>query len=166
MKNLVTVVGAIILALAGAVVAEDGYTSPMVIPGAAFHTDGDDPDGFSFNVGGFVAGEGSPVMLYAAVYLPHGATIDRMTVYAVDDSNSCTGQESVEVFLNRAEISGYGLYEMAAAATIGASSAMQSPSDSSVGPNPVNNLLYRYYVRALLCSTTHHLHAVEIEYSE
>lgn len=166
MKRFAATICVVILAAAGPVFADDGYTSPMVIPGAAFHTDGEDPDGFSFNVNGYIAGTGSPIMLFASVYLPDGATIDRMTLYAVDNSDSCTEQTSVEVVLNRAEIGDNGLYQMGLVETSGSSTGMQSPSDSSIGPNPVNNMLYRYYVRAMLCSSTHNLYAVSIEYSE
>jgi len=166
MKRIAAVVGAITLVAAGIAGADDGYTSPMVIPGAAFHTDGEDPDGFFFDVDGFIAGEGTPVMLFAPVYLPNGATIDSMTLYAIDNSDSCTGQTSVDVVLNRAEIGDSGLYQMGLVETSGSSTGMQSPTDTTIGPNPVNNMLYRYYVRAMLCSPQHHLYAVSIEYSE
>lgn len=166
MKKFAIIVAAVVTIAAVPVLADDGYTSPMVVPGAAFHTDGQDPDGLIFNVNGYIRGDGSAVTAYAPVYLPDGATITSMTVYAVDGSDACTGQESVGVYLNRTSITDDLVYQLASATTTGVSSTMQTPTDGSISPPLINNLQYRYYLRAMLCSSTHNLYAVALEYTE
>lgn len=167
MKSLVIItLGAAIATAALPTLALDGYTSPMVVPAAAFHNDGVDPDGFFFRPDGYLEGEGSPVMMYAAVYLPNFATVDSITLNAVDGSDSCTAQASVQAILNRASMTTETIYQMARASTTGASSTMQSPTTSSIGVATIDNLYYRYYLRVQFCSTTHRFYSVEIHYSE
>ena len=46
-----------------------GHSSPLVIPAAAFHNDGEDPSGFWFHPEGHFEGNGYGVKMIAAVYL-------------------------------------------------------------------------------------------------
>jgi hypothetical protein len=145
--------------------AIDGHSPPMVIPAAAFHNDGDDPSGFYFHPNGFIEGDGAPVTMVAAVYLPDSATVESLTLHAVDWTNSCA-VPSVNAWLYRVPIIDSVLTTMAAVATSGSSSAMQTPTDTSVSGAVIHNNMYRYFVRVDLCSQLHDFYAVEIGYSE
>ncbi len=167
MKRLAGIIlGAVVTLAALPTHALDGYSSPMVVPAAAFHNDGEDPSGFSFHPDGYLEGEGSPVLMYAAVYLPDFATVESMTLKAVDGSDTCSAQAFVTAVLDRASISSETIHQMALVSTTGASSAMQSPTDSDVDYETINNMQYRYYLRVQLCSAAHHFYSVEINYTE
>ena len=99
------------------------------------------------------------------VYLPQWATVEGLTLYAVDGTNSCT-VPSVNAWLYRVPIVDAVLTHMAGVATSGASSAMQTPTDSTISSAVIDNLFYRYFVRVDFCSSTHEFYAVEIDYTE
>jgi len=167
MKRLAGIILGVVVALTALPThALEGYSSPMVVPAAAFHNDGEDPSGFFFHPDGYLEANGSPVSMYAAVYLPDGATVESVTLKAVDGSDTCSAQASVTAVLDRASISSETIHQMALVSTTGASSTMQSPTDSTVFYETISNIHYRYYLRVLLCSASHHFYSVEINYSE
>ncbi len=142
-----------------------GHSSPLVIPSAAFHNDGQDPEGFWFHPDGYLEGEGDGVIMIAAVYLPQNATVESFTLYAVDGTDSCP-VPSVNAWLYRVEISDGDISMMAVTATSGASSVMQERVDSSIAYPVVSNLQYRYFVRVDFCASSHNFYSVAIDYSE
>ncbi len=89
-----------------------GYSSPMVIPAAAFHNDGEDPNGFYFNQNGYLEGDGTSVKMFAAAYLPQGAAVESLTLYAIDGTDACT-VPSVNAWLFRVPIVEAELSQMA-----------------------------------------------------
>lgn len=142
-----------------------GHGAPLVIPAAAFHNDGDDPNGFWFNPGGYLEGDGYGVKMIAGVYLPQNATVESFTLYAVDGTDSCE-VPSINAWLFRVEISDGDVSMMAVAATTGASPLMQERVDSSIDYATVSNLQYRYFVRVDFCGYTHDFYSISIDYSE
>jgi len=160
------ILGAVVALAALPTHALDGYSSPMVVPAAAFHIEGEDSSAFFFHPDGYLQGDGSPVIMYAAVYLPQYATVESVTLHAVDGSDSCTAEPSVIAVLNRSSIASYSIYQLSLVSTTGASSAMQSPTDSNIDVATIDNMLYRYYLRVGLCSASHHFYSVEINYTE
>lgn len=142
-----------------------GHTSPLVIPAAAFHNDGQDPEGFYFHQDGHLEGEGSGVIMVAAATLPQAATVVGFTLHAVDGTDACD-VPSINAWLYRVEISNGDVSLMANVATSGASSVMQHPTDPTIAFAAVSNFLYRYYVRVDFCGYTHDFFAVDIEYTE
>jgi len=62
------------------------YSSPLVIPGADFSSDGKKPDSYFFSFyGGRIEG-GDGAYLMAPVYLPHGVTVSSMYVSYIDNN--------------------------------------------------------------------------------
>ncbi|MEN8163326.1 MAG: hypothetical protein ABFS37_04290 [Acidobacteriota bacterium] len=159
--SMVAVLGLMVVAPAWSA----GHVAPLVIPSAAFHNDGDDPEGFWFHPDGYLEGEGAGVKMIAAVYLPSYATVESFTLYAVDGTDSCP-IPSVNAWLYRVEISNGDVSMMALTATSGASSAMQERVDSSIAYPVVSNLQYRYFVRVDFCASTHDFYSIAIDYSE
>ena len=153
------------IATASPAVAIEGHSPPLIIPAAAFHNDGDDPNGFYFHPDGYLEGDGAPVKMYAAVYLPENATVESFTLYAVDWTNSCT-VPSVNAWLYRVPIIDNVLTQIAGVATSGSLSTMQTPTDTTISAGAINNFMYRYFVRVDFCSHLHDFYAVEIDYSE
>lgn len=142
-----------------------GHSSPLVIPAAAFHNDGQDPEGFYFHQNGRLEGQGSGVTMVAAATLPQGATVVGFTLHGVDGTDACE-VPSINAWLYRVEISDGDVSLMASIATSGASVTMQHPTDDTIGFAAVSNFLYRYYVRVDFCGYTHDFYAVDIEYTE
>ncbi len=142
-----------------------GHTAPMVIPAAALHNDGENPNGFYFNQNGYLEGDGTAVKMFAAAYLPQGATVESLTLYAVDGTDACT-VPSVNAWLFRVPIDEAELSQMVGVATDGASSGIQEPTSSSITDGVIDNLFYRYFVRVDFCAATHKVLAVVIDYSE
>lgn len=142
-----------------------GHSSPLVIQAAAFHNDGEDPEGFYFHQDGHLEGEGSGVIMIACATLPTPATVVGFTLHAIDGSDACA-LPSINAWLFRAEISNGDVSVMAAVATTGASSTMQHRIDKTIAYAAVNNFQYLYFVRVDFCSDAHNFYAVEIEYTE
>ncbi|RLE17425.1 MAG: hypothetical protein DRJ65_22790 [Acidobacteria bacterium] len=166
MKRLMIIV---LVAAAGLAVSTplwaSGHSAPMVIPAAAFHNDGEDPNGFYFNQNGYLEGDGTGVKMFAGAHLPQGATVESLTLYAVDGTDACD-LPSVTAWLFRVPVGEAQLSEMVGVATDGASSAIQEPTSSSITDGVIDNLFYRYFVRVDFCAATHKFLAVAIDYSE
>lgn len=166
MKRLtILIIFAACLGTAAPTHAIDGHSPPLIIPAAAFHNDGHNITGFFFHPNGYLNGDGSPATMYAAVYLPANATLDRFTLHAVDGSTSCAEPE-VKAWLYSIPVIDTPASIMANVSTSGSSSIMQSPSASLASSPPVDNLGHRYYVRVDLCSSLHDFYSVQIDYTE
>lgn len=166
MKRLtILIIVAACLTAATPVRAIDGHSPPLIIPAAAFHNDGDDVNGFFFHPNGYLNGDGSLVTMYAAVYLPAYATLERFTLHAVDESTSCA-EPDVKAWFYSIPVVDTPASIMANVSTSGSSSTMQSPSASLASSPAVDNLGRRYYVRVDLCSGLHDFYSVQIDYTE
>jgi hypothetical protein len=138
-----------------------GGTSPLVIPAAAFTSDGQDPDGFFFDfAGGYVNGVGT-ACLKAPVYLPRG-----VVVYAVRASLYDNATGNVYVYMRRVNRNTGAGDVMAALRTLSDSTSIQQPQDRSIDYPHIGDLYstYYYYVTTCLDSANHRLYAVQIDY--
>ncbi len=160
---------AVLASLAFAVPASTGgHQSPLVIPAAAFQEVGAEPDVFYFHNNGYLEGEGETIAMTAAAYLPGGATVRRLTLYGYDNTDSCDSPNAptVYVWLMRRNIYTGDVEHMASAWTTGASSFPQHHDDTSIVEAWIDNLNYIYYVRLQICSYSHRLYSVAIDYTE
>lgn len=139
--------------------------SPLVIPAAAFRSDGHDPDAIFFSfIGGYVRGEHGNSCLMAPVYLPQFATAEIIYASAYDnDSNS-----GVNLWINLYRMHNYtGAVDlMAHMETTSDMDAIQVLSDPSIDYNSVSYPTYSYYIGTCLESTNTRLYSVRIYYTE
>jgi len=144
------------------------YTAPLVVPAAAFLTDGIDPDGFLFE-NGHIQGHGSVSHLVAPVYLPHGARVTGLRAYVLDNSGSCGGSAAnadIEIFLSRVGLADGALAAVAITTSDGASSTVDFTPTFLVFSSAatIDNNEYAYWLDLKICSVSHRLMAVVIEY--
>ncbi len=166
---------ALLLAVAPATAADDGnqgpagpsksWGSPMVIPAAAFSTDGVDPEGHYYDARGFLNGDGSDNSMVAPVYLPEGATLNKIVAYVYDNSDSCGANANVHVYLNRNHLSSAAYEVIGYTGSSGASGSPHPIEDDTIDGGSVNNLVYAYWLHLNMCSTAHELYSVVIYYS-
>ena len=141
--------------------------SPLVIPAAAFLSDGIDPDGYEFSEG-HIEGEGGEVHLVAPVYLPAGEVVLGLRAYVFDSTNSCdVGDEDVEVFLTRVALA-TGTSELVAITTSeGTSPNVEfTPTFLLYSSNAtIDNNEYAYWADLKICAGAHHrFYALVVEY--
>jgi len=138
-----------------------GGSAPLVIPAAAFTSDGFDPDGFFFSFsGGYVNGDGT-TCLKAPAYLPKGAH-----VYAVYASLYDNASGSIAVNLRRVNRSTGVTKVMASMSTTSDSTSIQNWPDFSISYPDISYPAYAYYITTCLNSADHRLYSVRIYYHE
>jgi hypothetical protein len=152
------------IAVAGDIGAQ-GYGSPLVIPVAAFSSDGFDPDSsfFSFS-GGYIRGTAAADgCIKAPAYLPDGATITSVYAYLYDNDSSRNAYIDVRRVRNLTGVQN----TMASVSTsaYGNSTSIRYLGDTTVA-QPVVDDLYSYYVTSCVLSTNVRLYAVRIFYTE
>ena len=137
-----------------------GGSSPLVVPAAAFTSDGVDPDGFDFDfAGGYVDGSGS-ACLKAPAYLPAGATV--VAVWASLRDNTAAGY--ITVSLRRVNVYS-GDSDVMASVTTPEDSADNQQRGTSLITNPlVDYSEYTYYLTTCLNYAEHRLYSVQIYY--
>ena len=137
-------------------------TTPLVIPAAAFHSDGTAPANMFFSfVGGYLRG-GSGVCVTAPAYLPKGAYIREIWA-SVFDNDASNG-----LYINLYRVDNYdgSVDVMAEMSTTG---AYASPTIVSLYDYPVDNPRvaypnFSYYVGTCLPSSFIRLYSVRIWY--
>ncbi len=150
----------------GAGSGHESWGTPLVISAADFRNNGNDREAFYFSPNGYLTGEGSIVLMIAPVYLPNDATVQTLAAHVYDNSMSCANP-NITLWLNRVGAgTGTGMENMASVSTSGATSSMQTISTSSVSHPVVDNLRYTYYAAVMMCSNSHELHSVVIDYQE
>jgi hypothetical protein len=146
--------------------ATKAYFAPMVIPAAAFVNDGQNPDGFDFRTGG-IEGLGMSTEMVAPVYLPNGATVRGFRAYIFDNTNSCgLNREDVDIFLVRTSLVTGTSQTVAITASDGASGFVDYEPTHTLNSSSatVNNTSYQYWVHMRICSFSHRVNAVVIEF--
>jgi len=137
-----------------------GGSSPLVVPAAAFTSDGVDPDGFDFDfAGGYIDGSGS-ACLKAPAYLPAGATV--VAVWASLLDNAAAG--NIAVRLRRVNVYSGDSDVMASVTTVEDSADIQQRGASIVTKPHVDYSRYAYYLTTCLNYTEHKLYSVRIYY--
>lgn len=146
----------------------DGYKvltagpAPLVIPAAAFTSDGTLPDSFfkSFP-GGYVTGDGSNYgCLLAPAYLPDGVTVTEMYATVFDDD----AVRNIYVELRRLDNFTGDTMVMATASTTGQIDMIQIPSDSTIASPDVTYPGFSYYLTACVTSADIRLYSVRIHF--
>jgi hypothetical protein len=138
-----------------------GFGDPfsLVVPGAAFTSDGIDPDGHFFSFGGgYVNGVGT-ACLKAPAYLPNGAVVTDLYASIYDNA---AGNVTVQLArVNR--ISG-ATNAMASASTTSDSTSIQNRYDSSIDYPQISYPDYAYYLITCLNDADHRVYSVRIYY--
>jgi hypothetical protein len=138
-----------------------GGSSLLVIPAAAFTSDGGDPDGFFFDFsGGYIDGSGT-ACLKAPAYLPDGAIIT--SVYASLYDNAAG---NVTVDLRRVSVDTGTSNVMANLGTVADSTAIQQRSDTTIAYPEISYPDYAYFITTCLNSADHRLYSVQIYYED
>lgn len=138
------------------------YSSPLVIPAAAFSSDGDAEGTYYFWFsGGYVSGTGTYGCIKAPAYLPNGATVTE--VYASVYDNDGTDNLWIDLMrVNRLD----GVTDtMASPATSGSSTDIQQISDTSIVEPLIDYPNYAYYVTTCLPSDMR-LYSVRIYFTK
>jgi hypothetical protein len=146
--------------------AAKSYFAPMVIPAAAFINDGQDPDGFDFRTGG-IEGLGTPVEMVAPVYLPDGATVRGLRAYIYDNTDSCgSNREDVDIFLVETNLVEGTASTIAITTSSGADGFVDyEPTHTLYAGNAtINNGSNMYWLQMRICSPSHRVNAVVIEF--
>jgi hypothetical protein len=142
---------------------ESVYSSPLVIPGAEFRSDGFDPDSIFFSFGnGYAQGEHANSCMMAPVYVPNGVTIEE--IYASVYDNDANSGVNIWVKLYRVNNFSGDVDTMAAMETTSQSTGVQVISDTSISYPNVVYPDYSYYVGACMESNAIRLYSVRIYY--
>ncbi|MEN8163324.1 MAG: hypothetical protein ABFS37_04280 [Acidobacteriota bacterium] len=148
------------------------YGSPLVVPAAAFRSDGLNPDQLHYAVGlGILQGQDvENAYAVAPIYIPEGATISAVQASVFDGFNgpgACdgVGYEDVAVWLYRVSNSTSEALQMAFFTTTGVSGDIQHILETSVDYPTVAYPEYAYYAVARLCHSAHAFHTLQIFYS-
>jgi hypothetical protein len=137
------------------------YSSPLVIPAAAFSADGFLPNSFFFDfTGGYITGTAASYgCVMAPVNLPNGATIDRICATIYDNSSS-----HLQLNLWRVHYSTGATTLMATVETTGTSTNVYTECDSSVLEPLVDYPTYAYYVTTCLADEER-IYSIRIYYN-
>lgn len=136
------------------------YSSPLVIPAAAFSSDGWDPDSFfMFFAGGYICGTSAHYgCVKAPAYLPNGATVTNVYASVYDND----GTYDVAIYLRRVSNSTGVTAIIASLSSTGTSTAMRNIVDSSIDHPVIDYPTYSYYVTTCLGSSDIRLYSVRI----
>lgn len=134
--------------------------SILVIPAAAFSSDGGFPDGFFFDFEtGDLRGDNF-ACLKAPVYLPHGAVIDSVYASLYDNAYG-----NVAVTLRRVDVVSGSIDIMAAAGTTTDSASIQQAEGITISYEAVSYPRYAYFLTTCLSSADHRVYSVRIYYA-
>ena len=134
--------------------------SLLVIPAAAFSSDGGFPDDFFFDFEtGYLRGDNF-ACLKAPVYLPHGAVIDSIYASLYDNAYG-----NVAVTLRRVDVVSGSMEIMAAAGTTTDSTSIQQKEDITISYPEVSYPRYAYFLTTCLSSADHRVYSVRIYYA-
>jgi hypothetical protein len=138
-----------------------GGKSPLVVPAAAFTSDGGDPDGFHFDfAGGYVNGDGT-ACLKAPVHLPAGAVVNSVYASLYDNAPG-----NIMVNLRRIDVSTGANDVVATLGTESDSTAIQHLNDSDIDHAYIVYPDYAYYLTTCLNYADHRLYSVRVYYDE
>lgn len=149
------------------------YGSPLLIPAAAFRSDGVNPSQLQYDANlGMLRGQDSEnAFAVAPIYLPEGATVASIMA-SIFDGLDGTGagcedpdQQDLGVWIFRVTNNTGEVSTMAFFGTTGLNAAIQHPLDSSVEYPMVEYPEYAYYAATRVCHSAHAFHNLQIWYS-
>ncbi len=173
-----------VFAFTGNVAAQDGFTSPLIIPAAEFESSGFDSwgtlDRFSSSHGYVYAVSDSLTCVMAPVYLPNGVTITRFEAAVADLVSYDPGSTStcprfysdVEVHLMSNHMDDNLYTQDTHAITHASVKSTQNDgfthivADTTITSPTVNNLQQLYWVRVYVCGLFQGFQGVRIHYEE
>ncbi len=124
------------------------YTSPMLVPAAAFHSDGTDADAFNFYSNtGYIGGDGdgTSTCMYAPLNVPLGATITYFYANVVDNN----GAIDMSVYLWRVDKDTGNSDIMASVTSTGADTSIDAIFTTSI-TEPLIAWQYAYFVTSCI----------------
>lgn len=136
------------------------YSSPLVIPAAAFSSDGYAPDSFyMWFAGGYIRGTSAHNgCVKAPAYLPNGATVTYVYASVYDND----GTYNIGIDLTRVN-NGTGVTgTIASLSSTGTSTVIRNLLDASIDHPLVDYPTYSYYVTSCLLSSDIRLYSVRI----
>jgi len=179
---VVCALAALVFVAPGAAEAQDGFTSPLIIPAAEFENTGlwsmGTLDRFSDSYGFVYAESGELTSLMAPVYLPNGVTITRfeaamadLVSYNPSSSSACAKfyyDVEVELYSTRYGSDPQDSFFIEHASVTSQLNTGQTHivADTSIDTPLVNNLLQMFWVRVYLCGQFETFQGVRIHYRE
>lgn len=159
------VVGDEAAALEQEILGIQSYSSPLVIPGADFASDGLNPDSYFFWFGGGrIEGGESSTCLMAPAHLPGGVTVGSMFVSYIDND------PAQYLFVRLYRVNNYDgtVNQMADVTTTdaAASTSLLTGGDSAIDFPLVSYPSYSYYVGTCLPSSSLQLYSVRLYYGQ
>lgn len=147
-----------------AIALASGESAVLVIPAAAFSSDGFDANSLFFNFsGGYMRGmDVGDGCMKAPVYLPQFARVYEARASVYDNDNT----SSIVIDLRRLDNFNGAVTTMATMTTSGVSTSVQTPYDLSVNAPLVLYPDYSYYVTLCLQTANLRLYSVRIWYFE
>jgi hypothetical protein len=163
--------------------AQDGFTSPLIIPAAAFEASGVQSlgtrDRFSETYGYIYSGTSDYTCVMAPVYLPNGAQITRFEAAVADlvsynpSGTGCSRwYPDVEVELMSTHMDdNIGAQDTNIVTHASVTSTLNTGqkhvvADTTIDTPWVNNLQQVYWVRVYVCSQFQNFYGVRIHYKE
>lgn len=140
------------------------YDSPLFIPAADFRTDGLYPEAQSYSVGGYWKGDDlGGVYLMAPVWLPDGAEINSVWLFAVDNDGDCSTAD-ISMWMQRVDNYNGSVDGMAVVSTSGSLGNMQTPHETNPSHPTIEYPDFSYWLTVRVCSTDHELYGAMIFY--
>ena len=140
------------------------YASPLFVPAADFRTDGLYPEAQSYSLSGYWKGDSlGGVYLMAPIWLPHGAVINSVWLFAVDDDDSCSSQD-VTLWMQRVDNYTGSVDAMATMSTTGSTTNMQTPYEGNPTHPTIAYPDFSYWLTVRVCSLDHELYGAMIFY--
>lgn len=148
------------------------YSTVLLVPAAAFRSDGINPDQLRFGAsGGILQGQNSEnAFAVAPIYLPDGATISTIMASVFDGLDisgvGCeeASQQDVSVWVFRIKNSTADPSQMAFFATTGLDEDIQHFLETSVDYPTIEYPEYAYYAVVRLCHSAHAFYNLQIWY--
>lgn len=142
-----------------------GGGSPMVIPAAAFATNGNYDDTiFIHPFEGYIRGKsGTDGCVQAPLYLPQGAEISEVYASILDND---AGANAFVALMRSDNTAYHDSDELAYMTSISASSSMQAVFDSTINHHIVRLPRYHYYIQTCLPSADIRLFSVRVYFND
>lgn len=148
------------------------YGSPLVVPAAAFRSDGTNPEQLRYAANlGFLQGQDvEGAFAVAPIYIPDGATISAIQASVFDGFDgpgSCDGasNKNVAVWVERVNNTTGEESQMVFFNTTGINPNIQHLLDTSINFPTVEYPEYAYFAVVKVCSSAHTFIALQIFYS-
>lgn len=149
------------------------YGAPLVVPAAAFRSDGINPDQLRYqgNLGILQGQDAENAYAVAPIYLPEGVTVTSVQASIFDgflEGGACdgVGKEDAAAWIFRVVNSTGETQQMAFFTTSGSSASIQHLMETSIDYPVTAYPEYAYYAVVRLCHSAQAFHALQVFYTE